>query len=153
MSIDLTKLDGPEWLSDAEIRDVLASASAIRKWLDDVEEFASKRAMTGAPVTGTKLVAGRKSRAWFTDDEAELAKLLQGGELLMSDDQIFERKLISPAKAEKLLGKDKTLLAELIVTNEGKPTLVLDTDPRPAITADGLRKLAAKDAFASEFVE
>jgi hypothetical protein len=49
-------------------------------------------------------------------------------------EEIYTMKLISPAQAEKLVGKKKFgELNELVVKPPGKPTLVPDSDKRKAI--------------------
>ena len=51
-----------------------------------------------------------------------------------SEDDVFTKKLITAPQAEKLLGKkDKSIIADLIIKPEGKPTLAPESDKRPAI--------------------
>jgi len=46
----------------------------------------------------------------------------------------YTQKLLSPAQAEKALGKSQvSKIAEFITKPEGAPTLVTSDDPRPAI--------------------
>ena len=47
-----------------------------------------------------------------------------------------KRTALSVAKAEKLLGKKnfETAAGEYVINRQGRPTLVPDTDKRPAIT-------------------
>jgi hypothetical protein len=56
--------------------------------------------------------------------------LLKSG---LEPDTLYTKKLISPAQAEKVLKKDKTILSELISKSEGKPTLVQSCDKRIAL--------------------
>lgn len=118
-------------LTDDQMRTVLENKTLVEAWLLAVENLAKEKIASGASFSGFKLVEGRSIRKWKDDNSAadELRKLV-------SEDDIFTRKLISPAQAEKLLGKkDKVAIEDLIVKPRGTPTLAKDTDPRPAITA------------------
>ena len=102
-------------------------------WFDAIEEYVTERLESGKGFTGYKLVAGRSLRQWGNDEVAEVALFA-----ILGDDA-FTRKLVSPAQAEKALGKQKAKMIEsLIVKPEGKPTLAPMSDSRPAvnITAD-----------------
>jgi hypothetical protein len=124
-------------LSDEQITRILAAAPFIEDIIKDARAFAFERASVGTPLPGTKLVQGRAgNRAWADESEAE--KVLVAAKL--SADQRYEKKVISVAKAEKLLAPlAKTRprvykrFTDCITRAEGKPTLVLDTDPRPAL--------------------
>lgn len=129
---DFDCLDFPsvDRLSDADLSKALAAKKQILGWLDAVEQYASERLEAGEGFPGFKLVAGRSTRQW--GDETEAAATLSS-EL---GDDAFERKLVSVAKAEKLLGKKRIgLLNGLVVKPEGRPTIVPDSDPRPALGA------------------
>lgn len=117
----------PGKLSETKIREVLENAELIRGWLNAVEEHVFNILNEGGDFKGYKLVEGRSLRKW--KDENETAKLLEQ-EL---GDRAYEKKILSPAKAEKALGKKKTILKDLIIKPAGKPTLVPDNDKRPAI--------------------
>ena len=118
-----------------QIGRILDAASEIRSWLDAVEEQAMAMMKDGrAPVGGDgayKLVAGRSSREWVDADKA--AAVLRG---IVDPDQLYVKKMITPAQAEKLIGKKNDVLPELISTKQGKPTLVPASDKRPGITFD-----------------
>lgn len=129
---DFDCLDFPsvDRLSDADLSKALAAKKQILGWLDAVEQYASERLEAGEGFPGFKLVAGRSTRQW--GDETEAAATLSS-EL---GDDAFERKFVSVAKAEKLLGKKRIgLLNGLVVKPEGRPTIVPDSDPRPALGA------------------
>jgi hypothetical protein len=54
---------------------------------------------------------------------------------LVGEQSAFVRQVISPAKAEKLLGKkDKAKIADIVAKPRGAATLAKETDPRPAIS-------------------
>ena len=122
---DLTDLENPDQIGVKRIGQILQAKPLITSWLSAVESHAFKLANDGG-LPGFKLVEGRSNRAWR--DEAEAQKTL----LEMADEAtLFERKFISPAKAEKILGKTKAKeIQTLIVKPTGKPTLVPESDPR-----------------------
>lgn len=125
---NLDALESPDRLSDKRLAEVLTAKKLIVSWLDAVEQHLKEKAERGEHVEGFKLVAGRSIRQWSDAEEAS-GKL---EELLGQD--AYERKLLTPAKAEKMLGKAKAkAIADLIVKPSGKPALVPESDPRPAI--------------------
>lgn len=118
-------------LNDDQLRQALDAKKLIVGWLDAVASHVRERLENGEGFDGYKLVAGRSLRAWADTDLAEkaLADLL--------GDDAFERKLVTPAKAEKALGKTKAKqISELIVKPEGKPVIAQSTDKRAAINID-----------------
>lgn len=118
----------PNKLNDTQLRAALESKKLIVSWLDAVEKLVTDKLNSGEPFDGFKLVAGRSLRQW--GDEQQAAKTLES-EL---GEEAFNKKLLSPAQAEKVLGKKrKDLLDALIVKPQGKPTLAPDTDKRPAV--------------------
>lgn len=122
---------GLERLSDAEMSEALAAKKLILGWLDAIEKRVQQRLMDGDEFPGFKLVAGRSLRKWGDIEDATQA--LQ--ELLGED--AYERTLLSPAKAEKLLrrlGKKAAVdIQDLIVKPEGAPTLAPASDKRKAV--------------------
>lgn len=115
----------PDTLSDQQLRKALDSKKLILSWLDAVEGLVCERLESGLPFAGFKMVEGRSNRVWI--DEARAASTL--GNLL--GDAAFERKLLTVAKAEKVVGKaDKDVLDTLWNKPPGAPTLVPDTDSR-----------------------
>lgn len=72
-------------------------------------------------VPGFVVAEGRKSREWVSEDAA-LAVMREAG---VQEDLLRESKVISPAKAEKLLGKARSgKLRGAIVSTPGKPRVV-----------------------------
>lgn len=124
-------------LTDEQVSRIIKAAPFIEDIIKDARAFAFERAMAGTPLPGTKLVQGRAgNRTWA--DEAEAEKTLIAAKL--SADQRYEKKLISVAKAEKLmapLAKARPRVykrfTDCITRADGKPTLVTEDDPRPAI--------------------
>lgn len=126
---DFDEIDSPspDTLSDDQIKVAMDSKKLITSWLDAIEQYIKERVETdGFP--GYKLVAGRSLRKWGNDKQAEKALSDLLGE------KAYTQKLISPAQAEKSLGKKRASeVADLIVKPDGKPTLVPESDKRPSI--------------------
>lgn len=126
---EFEQLDAPniETLTDWQLREIYNGRKLIEGWLSAVEQHIKDRAMNDG-FEGFKIVAGRSLRKWADEEQAEreLANLL--------GDDAFERKLLTPAKAEKTLGKTKAKeIADLIIKPEGAPTLAPESDKRPSI--------------------
>lgn len=98
----------------------------------DLKAYALDMCLKGEDVKGLKAVAGRTSRSWTNQDEA-INKLIEGG---IDEAIIYDKVPLTLAKLEKALGKQQftTLVGDMVVTSEGKPTLVFENDKRPAIT-------------------
>ena len=116
-------------LSHADLNRAMNAKALIVGWLSAVESHITGILEEGQEFEGWKLVDGRSLRQWDSENpekvEAALFEALQ--------DDAFERKLVSPAQAEKKLGKKNAkLLDSFIVKPRGKPTLVPESDPRPA---------------------
>jgi hypothetical protein len=121
-----------------KLAEVPAQLPLIEGWVKSVREFAYAEAEAGRMPPGFKLVAKRAMRRW-RDEKAAIANL----SVLLDDEQIFEKKLNSPAKIEKLLTKEqRSALDELVVSESSGHTLAPLDDPRPPV------KLDAKVEFA-----
>ena len=120
----------PPLLTDAEIEDVLAKLPDIKKWADEIQEYALAKALAGKEWTGFKLVEGRSVRK-FTDERAVVKVANEAGY-----HDIYKQTLISLTEMEKLMGKAEfsKVLGALVTKPQGKPTLVPDTDKRQAIS-------------------
>ena len=120
----------PPLLTDAEIESVLAQLPDIKKWADEIQEYALAKALAGKEWTGFKLVEGRSVRK-FTDERAVVKAANEAGY-----HDIYKQSLISRTEMEKLMGKAEfsKVLGALVTKPQGKPTLVPDTDKRQAIS-------------------
>lgn len=118
----------PDTLNDDQLRAALESKKLIESWLTAVETLVNERLLNGGKFEGFKLVEGRSLRKW--GDEPMAVNTLEG----LLGDEAYERKLLTPAKAEKALGKSKAKdIQNLIIKPEGKPTLVPESDKRQSI--------------------
>lgn len=120
---------GDNWLAVC-----MGRVDMIEHWCKAVRGEVERRLFLGQDVPGYKLVEGKLgNRAWVDADDAE-AKL-KGMRLKL--DEMYERKVISPTTAEKLLKKDKpkswNALQNLIQRAPGKPSVAPVTDKRPAL--------------------
>lgn len=120
-------------LTDQEVSDILAMKDLITKWIKGVYDFAYEKALSGEKQwPGYKLVEGT-SRRTITDPEAAAKTLLDNG---YKEEDIFKpRELEGITNLQKVLGKKGVTeyLEAYIDKPEGKPTLVPDSDKRPAI--------------------
>lgn len=120
-------------LTDQEVSDILAMKDLITKWIKGVYDFAYEKALSGEKQwPGFKLVEGT-SRRTITDPEAAAQTLLDNG---YKEKDIFKpRELEGITNLQKVLGKRAVAkyLEAYIDEPEGKPTLVPESDKRPAI--------------------
>ena len=120
-------------LTDSEVSDILAMKDLITKWIKGVYDFAYEKALSGEKQwPGFKLVEGT-SRRTITDPDAAAQTLLDNG---YKEKDIFKpRELEGITNLQKVLGKKGVAkyLEAYIDKPEGKPTLVPDSDKRPAI--------------------
>lgn len=127
----ITVPPAPETLSAERIGHILQAADGVEAWLKAVRAHAYRLACDGNPPPGFKLVEGRPgNRAWADEDDAALALTIAG----VGEEALYTRKLVSVAQAEKLLGKAAAKeLAGYVTRKPGVPTLVPESDKRPAI--------------------
>ena len=136
----------PATMNDDQIRQIMEAAPLMRQLLEAVEKEALRRLQAGVPVPGLKLVNGRGSRAWSLPEEEMADKLVKMG---IPKTAIYETKLVSPAKAEKLTWEKrdgtkvsltdrqlKRMDQEYVTKLAGKITVVPESDSRPAITTN-----------------
>jgi hypothetical protein len=116
---------------------LLAHRSAVDKFFNAINDRLHAMAESGQNVNGMKIVEGRSSRYFRNERDAKSRLLAKGVPLA----KVVKQKLCSPAEAETLLRevgiarKDiPNLLEDLVAKAPGKPTLVPDSDKRPALT-------------------
>ena len=115
-------------MTDEQIAQIVLHAGAIKKWLTAVETYALNEANNGKEFEGLKLVEGRSIRR-YADEQAVAEAVTEAGH------DPYEKKLIGITAMTKLLGKKtfQELVGEHLVKPAGKPTLVPEDDPRPAL--------------------
>lgn len=135
----------PATMDSDQIRQIMEAAPLMRQLLEAVEEEALRRLKAGEAIPGVKLVYGRGSRSWALPENEMADKLIKMG---IPKSAVYETKLITPAKAEKLSWEAtkggekikkslserqlKTLEAEYVAKVAGKLTVVPESDSRPA---------------------
>lgn len=120
----------PPLLTDAEIEEVLTVLPDLTKWANEITAYATEAAIHhGKEWNGFKVVEGRSNRKYR--DELLVAEAAK--EHGYTD--IYRQSLIPMTEMQKLMGKSafEDILGELIYKPPGKPTLVPNTDKRPAI--------------------
>lgn len=110
---------------------ILPLLSTIKTWLTGVEEYSLEQALSGVQYRGFKIVEGRSIRK-ITNPTAVMELL--GKEGVAKEAYIKPTELRSITDLEKLIGKKRfcTICAEYINKPQGKPTLVPESDKRPA---------------------
>lgn len=118
----------PAALDDTEIAAILSKVDELVAWGNDIKEYALRQAQSGIHYEGWKVVEGRSNRK-YTDDAAVAATVTGAGY------DPYEKKLMGITAMTSLLGKKKfeQLLGSLVYKPPGKPTLVPETDKRPAM--------------------
>lgn len=120
-------------LSPADVSAIYEDVERYRKWADKFLKDVSRRAISeGVVYPGYKVVEGRSDR-YYADPEAIEKTLTKNG---YSPDDIRKSSLIGITAMEKLLGgkrKLNELIGCYIEKPPGKPTLVPESDKRPAI--------------------
>lgn len=121
-------------MSDAQLVKAFEWEETVNSFFEAVKAVLGERLSSGLSVSGIKLVEGRSNRVWTSeaDVEAKFSPVL--------GEKLWERKILSPAKLEKIVGK-KAGVDELTFKPEGKKTVALDRDPRREARS------SAQDAF------
>ncbi len=132
----------PPLLTNEEVGQILAKAQDLVKWVKDLEEYALAECLAGNEIPGWKAVEGRSVRQ-FVDQDKAFTVLIQNG---IDEAVLYERRPITLAAVEKLLGKQKfnELLADFVERPPGKPTLVPENDKREPI-----KRPSAADEFSN----
>lgn len=120
----------PPLLTDSEIEEVLSILPDLTKWANEITAYATDAAVNhGKEWQGFKVVEGRSVRK-YKDENAVAEKAVISGYK-----DIYRKSLIPMTEMQKLMGKTKfeEILGNLIYKPPGKPTLVPNSDKRPAI--------------------
>ncbi|GAB4272112.1 DUF2800 domain-containing protein [Thermincola ferriacetica] len=131
ISLEEYQMKKPPLLSNEEVGKILAKARDLVAWVKDLEEYALAECLAGNEIPGWKAVEGRSVRQ-FTDWEKAFQVLIANG---IDEAMLYERKPITLAATEKLLGKKQfeQLVGEFVERPPGKPTLVPADDKREPI--------------------
>ena len=118
----------PPLLTDEEVEEILARADDLVTWAADIKEYALQQAISGKEWHGWKLVEGRSNRR-YTNETAVAGAVTDAGF------DPYEHKVLGVTAMQKLLGKSRfeEILTAYIEKPQGKPTLVPESDKRPAM--------------------
>ena len=132
-----TSIDG---LDAPTISAYLKNADMLEQWITDLRALALQMLDSGARLPDYKLVAKRAIRQWTDEDKAKVALFAYG----LTESEVMETSIISPAKAEKALKKRKQALPDdLVVAISSGNTLASADDPRPEVMILGKQLTAA----------
>jgi len=137
--------DDVQLISDAELVDIYAKMPIISKWFAKVAEYMYEQALEGKKWEGLKLVDGQSRRAWIDEDRTKI--LIQEYNDAIEPEQYLTTKLKGIGDIEKLVGKKEfpVLLGEVVGFKKTAPSLVPESDKRPALGLD-----QAKSDFADD---
>ena len=129
-NLELAKYDFamPDTLDEMEIAAILPKIDQLISWGSDLKDYALVQAQAGTHYEGFKVVEGRSNRKYIDEDQVASTVSAAGFDP-------YEKKLLGVTAMSSLLGKKKfeELLGGLIYKPPGKPTLVPDSDKRPAM--------------------
>jgi hypothetical protein len=118
----------------------LEQADTIENYIKDLRALATQMLENGQTVPGFKLVPKRGTRQWTSEDAVHNWY----NKYFTNVDDIYDRKIKSPAQLEKHLKKLGTELpSELVVSISSGSTLAPESDSRPAVLTIGKQLSAA----------
>jgi hypothetical protein len=122
---------------------ILEWEGALKALVEAAKDLVREELSAGRDVPGWKLVEGRMGNREWIDEDAVVAELAPA----LGEDNLYEpRKIKTPAKIEKIVGK-KHPLDHLVTRKPGDKAIARDTDPRPKVAS------AAQDAFSVPVLE
>ena len=134
LKLQLDSLEAPQ------ISVYLKNADLLEDWIKDLRALALQMLESGAKLPEYKLVAKRAIRSWSDEEKAKVALFAYG----LTESEVMESSVVSPAKAEKALKKRKLGLPEdLVVAISSGNTLASADDPRPEVMLLGKQLSAA----------
>lgn len=126
------KLPDPKTYGPEQFKKFYEGLPILETWIKAVKDEAMAIFRRGESIPGYKVVEGRTHRKWADGAEEEIRQRVD------NSDELFVTKLTTPAQAEKILKKQKGSIADLIVKPQGKPTIVTDSDRRPALALSAI---------------
>jgi len=128
----------PELLTDDELLELFESLPLLKKWLESVAAYLLEEAKKGRKFPGYKLVAGKTSRKWSDPTSAAIALRGMGFET----HQIYNSKIKGIGDVSQLMAVDvfEKKMLKFITRPEGAPTLVPESDKRPALGSESAKQ-------------
>ena len=134
----------PRRLTDEELAHILDNADIIEHWLRAVRATAEEHIVRGGAVPGWKVVPKRSTRRWTDESNVVDHFIWLAKTLDVSVDDLYERKMKSPAQVERMLRQHQAELPEYLVTKTSSGlTLVPESDPRLEAALDPATEFAA----------
>ncbi len=129
----------PALLRDEEIAEILTKVDELVSWVNDIKGYGFSVLSRGGKLEGFKLVEGRSVRKYTDEDSVAQAVREEGFDP-------YEHKVLGITAMTELLGKARfnEILGSCIYKPKGKPTLVPESDKRPAITIDDFNDMEEK---------
>lgn len=143
----------PAPINERRLGDLFAALPMVQDWCSAVMDRTRAALTAGESVVRSdglsyKLVKGKAGARKWTDESAAVQALFNGG---LPESVVYEKSVISPTTASKLATPKKAKkgeqpaplvldpdlwarMQEFIIQGEGQPTIVLETDPRPALS-------------------
>lgn len=143
-------------LTNEQLADIYSQVGLIESFCKAVCDRVNSELNAGHPVPGFKLVTGKQGNRAWSDEEA--ARTLLKDQFRYKTEEVFDLKLISPTKAEKLIKKASprrwTKVEALITRADGKPTVAPESDPRPALSINPVNDFddVSDDALAADLI-
>ena len=103
-------------LSNDDIAALLPKLDELESWSKSVRSVAKDKLNIGEEIKGFKLVQGRASRRWIDESEA-IETIIDRG--LLGQGEVYTKKAISPAQAQKILKKNYPLIEDLVEKSHG----------------------------------
>lgn len=126
----------PETADQDDLAQVMSKAGMIEAWIKAIRAEVERRLLAGEPVTGYKLVQGKRGNRMWTNPVTAEASLKA---MRVKHDQMYDYKLASPTSIEKLAKSEAigprqwVKIQELITQSEGQPSVAPDADKRPVM--------------------
>lgn len=132
---DLLRISDKRQMTGKDLGKVLAFGPQVQTWLKKVIDETRAKMQNGMRVEGFKLVAGRQTRKFISEDETVDILIGEG----YDTDDMFRVEMRPLTELEALLGKKRfaALMAHNLTKVEGNPQIVDGDDDRPAIDASG----------------
>lgn len=124
--------------SDNYLPIAMEKVGMVEAWCKAVRAETERRLFDGKKVDGFKLVEGKRGPRKWTDEES-VKTLFKSFRL--RQDEMYDLKLISPTKAEKLFKKNPKRwgkVSERITQSGGKPSVAPATDKRPELAVQSV---------------
>lgn len=129
----------PTTLPDDVFYGILPHLGTLQDWITAMWARLRDKIERGEPTPGWKPVAKRANRSWIDEEQAAVALVAQHG---LSEDEVFAKKLKSPAQIEKVTGQ-KNFPAELVQKVSSGTNIVPTSDPRPAVAVSPASEFTA----------